>query len=62
MRALRRGAALGAVSPQAAWVSERTELRAQCRVRTTTLYERLAALAADGRIAKSQQGYRLTTR
>jgi hypothetical protein len=39
-----------------------SELRALCRVRTATLYERLAALAADGRIVKSDQGYRLTGR
>jgi RecA-family ATPase len=38
------------------------ELRALCRVRTATLYERLAALAADGRLVKSDQGYRLTAR
>jgi hypothetical protein len=35
------------------------ELRSQCRVRAATLYERLAALAACGRIAKSGEGYRL---
>jgi hypothetical protein len=39
-----------------------SELRALCRVRTATLYERLAALAADSRIVKSDQGYRLTGR
>jgi hypothetical protein len=38
------------------------ELRALCRVRTATLYERLAALTADGRLVKSDHGYRLTGR
>lgn len=33
------------------------ELRSQCRVRNATLYERLAALAADGRIFKCDEGY-----
>jgi len=37
------------------------ELRANCRVRAATLYERLAALAASGRIVRSGNGgYRLT--
>jgi AAA domain len=36
------------------------ELRACCRVRTATLYERLAALSAAGRLSKSDQGYRLS--
>jgi RecA-family ATPase len=35
------------------------ELRARCRVRTATLYERLAALSAAGRLSRSDQGYRL---
>ena len=36
------------------------ELRSQCRVRAATLYERLAALAASGRIVRSGDGgYRL---
>jgi hypothetical protein len=35
------------------------ELRAVCRVRTATLYERLAALITAGRLSKSDQGYRL---
>ena len=35
------------------------ELRARCRVRTATLYERLAALTAAGRLSRSDQGYRL---
>jgi len=36
------------------------ELRSKCRVRATTLYERLAALTATGRIVKSGDGgYRL---
>ena len=36
-----------------------TELRATCRVRTATLYERLAALVAVGRIVKDGNSYRL---
>jgi hypothetical protein len=35
------------------------ELRAQCRARSATVYERLAALTATGRVSKSAQGYRL---
>ena len=35
-----------------------TELRAICRVRTATLYERLAALVADDRIVKDGDSYR----
>ena len=36
------------------------ELRSNCRVRAATLYERLAALAANGRIVKTGEGgYRL---
>jgi hypothetical protein len=38
------------------------ELRARCRVRTATLYERLAALTAAGRLGKSDQGYCLAGR
>jgi hypothetical protein len=34
------------------------DLRARCRVRTATLYQRLAALAAAGRIAKERDCYR----
>jgi RecA-family ATPase len=34
------------------------DLRAACRVRTATLYERLAAMANAGRIVKSTEGYR----
>lgn len=34
-------------------------LRAICRVRTATLYERLAAMTATGRLVKSNEGYRL---
>jgi len=34
-----------------------SELRASCRVRTTTLYERLAAMTAAGLIIKSADGY-----
>ena len=37
-----------------------TELRNRCRVRAATLYERLAALSATGRIAKTNAGYCLT--
>ncbi len=37
-----------------------SELRGLCRVRTASLYERLAALTTAGRIIKSAQGYRLT--
>ena len=39
-----------------------SELRRLCRVRTATLYERLAALTASGRLVRSDQGYRLTDR
>jgi RecA-family ATPase len=39
-----------------------SELRASCRVRATTLYQRLAAMAADGVIIKSADGYCLTGR
>jgi RecA-family ATPase len=35
------------------------ELRACCRVRTATLYARLAAMTAAGRIIKAGDGYRL---
>jgi hypothetical protein len=35
------------------------ELRGQCRTRSATMYERLAALTATGRVTKSPQGYRL---
>ena len=35
------------------------ELRACCRVRTATLYTRLAAMTAAGRIVKAGDGYRL---
>jgi len=34
-----------------------SELRASCRVRTVTLYERLAAMTAAGLIVKSTDGY-----
>ena len=37
-------------------------LTPSCRVRTTTLYERLAAMTAEGTIAKSADGYRLVSR
>ena len=36
-----------------------SDLRALCRVRSATLYERLAAMATAGRIIKSSDGYRL---
>ena len=39
-----------------------SELRTRCRVRTATLYERLAAMAADGQLLKSDEGYRLAGR
>jgi hypothetical protein len=35
------------------------KLRACCRVRAATLYQRIAALAAEGRISKTDDGYRL---
>ena len=35
------------------------ELRGQCRTRSATVYERLTALTAVGRVSKSPQGYRL---
>ena len=34
-----------------------SQLRASCRVRTTTLYERLAAMTAAGLVVKSADGY-----
>jgi hypothetical protein len=37
-------------------------LRASCRVRTTTLYERLAAMTAAGLVVKSADGYSLAGR
>lgn len=36
------------------------ELRERCRVRAATLYERLAALGAAGRVTKTGNSYRLT--
>jgi len=39
-----------------------SELWASCRVRTTTLYERLAAMTAAGLIVKSADGYCLAGR
>src|ERR1700716_376728 len=36
-----------------------SELRTRCRVRTATLYERLATLTAEGRLVRSGDGYRL---
>lgn len=39
-----------------------SELRALCRVRNATLYERLAALTADGRLVRSGDGYQLAGR
>jgi len=38
------------------------ELRTSCRVRTTTLYERLAAMIAAGLVVKSADGYSLSSR
>jgi hypothetical protein len=37
------------------------DLRQRCRVRAATLYERLAALSAAGRIVKTDTGYRLAS-
>ncbi len=39
-----------------------SDLRASCRVRATTLYERLAAMIAAGTVVKSADGYRLAAR
>jgi RecA-family ATPase len=39
-----------------------SELRASCHVRTTTLYERLAAMTAAGLVVKSPDGYCLAAR
>ena len=39
-----------------------SELRTSCRVRTATLYERLAALTAEGRLVRSDDGYQLIGR
>ena len=39
-----------------------SELRASCRVRATTLYQRLAAMTAAGIVIKSANGYRLAAR
>lgn len=36
-----------------------TDLRAACRIRAATLYERLSAMATAGQIVKSPEGYRL---
>ncbi len=38
------------------------DLRALCRVRTATLYERLAAMTAAGRLIKSADGYQIAAR
>jgi hypothetical protein len=38
------------------------DLRARCRVRTATLYQRLAAMTAAGRIVKSADGYHRAAR
>ncbi|HWO86388.1 MAG TPA: AAA family ATPase [Stellaceae bacterium] len=37
-----------------------SELRGRCRIRTASLYERLAAMTTAGRLVKSDHGYRLT--
>ncbi len=37
------------------------ELRAICRIRNETLYERLAALTDSGQILRAPDGYRLAT-
>jgi len=39
-----------------------TELRARCRLRAATLYERLAAMTTTGRVVKSSDGYHLAAR
>jgi len=39
-----------------------SELRASCRVRTATLYQRLAVMTAAGLIVKSADGYRIAAR
>ena len=39
-----------------------SDLRASCRVRATTLYERLAAMIAAGIVTKSANGYSLIVR
>ena len=39
-----------------------SELRASCRVRTATLYQRLAAMTAAGLVVKSADGYRIAAR
>jgi hypothetical protein len=39
-----------------------TQLRALCRVRTATLYERLAVLTTNGRVIKIDDGYRRAER
>jgi hypothetical protein len=38
------------------------ELRALCRIRNGTLYERLTALTDTGQIVRGPEGYRLATR
>ena len=38
------------------------DLRTLCRVRTATLYQRLAAMTADGRLVKSADGYHIASR
>ena len=38
------------------------DLRARCRIRNATLYHRLAALTATGRIVRADEGYRLAAR
>jgi hypothetical protein len=48
-----------AVLVQASQALSIAELRAACRVRNATLYQRLAALSAAGRVVRSAQGYRL---
>ena len=35
------------------------DLRARCRLRAATLYERLAAMTTTGRVVKSSDGYQL---
>jgi len=37
-----------------------TDLRARCRIRAATLYQRLTAMIDNGCVIKSPDGYRLT--
>jgi len=50
---------IAAVLAEAGQPKPFADLRASCRVRTATLYERIAAMTTAGRIIKSPEGYRL---